>query len=100
MPPRPRYTSGALHDLAEIGGYIAKDNKREAERFINRIKDKCREIAASSEMGRLREAFGSGVRTFPVGNYLIFYKPTRSGVIVLRIIHGARNLLEAFGPEG
>ena len=33
-----------------------------------------------------------GVRSFPVGNYLIFYRETGQGIEIIRVLHGARNL--------
>jgi toxin ParE1/3/4 len=33
-----------------------------------------------------------GVRSFPVGNYLIFYRETGQGVEIIRVLHGATNV--------
>ncbi|MBI5119886.1 MAG: type II toxin-antitoxin system RelE/ParE family toxin [Rhodospirillales bacterium] len=96
---RLRFAKRALRDLAEIGRYIGRDNKREAELFVNRIKDKCWEISAAPEIGRLREGFGENIRSFPFGNYLIFYQPGKSGIVVVRVLHGARNLPAAFNSD-
>lgn len=43
-------------------------------------------------MGRLRQELRPGLRSFPVGNYLILYYPIPEGIAILRIIHGARDL--------
>jgi toxin ParE1/3/4 len=32
------------------------------------------------------------LRSFPVGEYLIFYRPLSDGIELARIMHGARNI--------
>ena len=32
-----------------------------------------------------------GIRFFPVGNYLIFYRESAEGIQVIHVIHGARD---------
>ena len=44
-----------------------------------------------------------GLRSFPVGNYLVFYRPLAEGdgIAVIRVLHGARDLRHHFrGGEG
>ncbi|MBF0269811.1 MAG: type II toxin-antitoxin system RelE/ParE family toxin [Alphaproteobacteria bacterium] len=36
------------------------------------------------------------IHSFPVGNYTIFYKQTGTGIVVLRVLHGARDISAAF----
>jgi toxin ParE1/3/4 len=43
-------------------------------------------------MGRARDDIASGVRHFPVGRYLIFYRVLDDGVEVVRYLHGMRRL--------
>jgi toxin ParE1/3/4 len=43
-------------------------------------------------MGRNRSDIVPGIRYFPVGNYLIFYRETGQGVEIIRVLHGARSL--------
>lgn len=32
------------------------------------------------------------LRSSPVGNYLIFYRPLPDGIEILRVLHGARDI--------
>jgi toxin ParE1/3/4 len=96
---RVRFTKPAINDLSEIGSHIAKDNERISREFIARIKDKCYSISSSPYMGRQRDDYGPEVRSFPFGNYVIFYKPINPGIAILHILHGARNLPEIFEEE-
>ena len=93
---RVRFTKPAIRDFAEIGSYIAKDNEIAARDFVSRIKEKCYGISDAPYIGRLRDDYGHDVRSFPFSNYVIFYKPISSGIAVLRVIHGARDLTVAF----
>jgi toxin ParE1/3/4 len=41
----------------------------------------------------------SGLRSFPVGRYVIFYMPTPKGVEIVRVLHGARDADSALHDE-
>lgn len=97
--PRVRFTRPAISDLVGIGAHIAKDNERIAREFVARLKDKCYSIAETPLIGRQREDFGGGIRSFPLGNYVIFYRPTNFGIAVVHVLHGARDLEAAFRRE-
>jgi toxin ParE1/3/4 len=38
-----------------------------------------------------------GLRTFPVGEYVIFYRIEDEGVVILRVLRGSRNMAALFG---
>jgi toxin ParE1/3/4 len=44
------------------------------------------------EAGRARPELAPGVRSFPVGNYVIFYRLTGGGVELLRALNGYRDI--------
>ncbi|MBF0373309.1 MAG: type II toxin-antitoxin system RelE/ParE family toxin [Alphaproteobacteria bacterium] len=97
--PRVHYSGPAVRDIAGIGARIAADNERISRDFVLRIKEKCKTIAQAPLMGRQRDEIDAEVRSFPFGSYLIFYRPTETGITVARVLHGARNLPEAFLSE-
>ena len=47
-------------------------------------------------MGTRREALAPGLRSFPVGNYLVFYRVTEGGIELARVLHGMRDLADLF----
>lgn len=49
-------------------------------------------LALQPMMGRRRPEIGLDVRSFPHGDYLVFYWPESRGVGVARVVHGARDL--------
>ena len=68
---RPR----AHGDLVEIWGYIAEDSEVRADAFIDRIDRTFQTLAQRPAMGRLRGELATGLRSFPVGRYVIFIAP-------------------------
>jgi toxin ParE1/3/4 len=49
-------------------------------------------LAEFPGLGRQRDELGPAVRSFPVGNCIIFYLPLADGVEVIRVLHGARDI--------
>jgi toxin ParE1/3/4 len=83
-----RYARGALSDLDEIFGYIARDNPRAAARLVSRIEQVMALIAEQPYVGTVTRK--SNLRRFPVGNYLIVYEIGSDEVIIQYVRHGAR----------
>lgn len=89
-------TQPARRDVRGIVGYIAKDNPRAAERFANDLAGKFATLDEAPLIGREHADFGTGIRFFPFGSYLIIYRSEKAGVVIIRVLHGARNLPDAF----
>lgn len=89
----------AERDLEEIGDHIARDNPVRAVTFIRELRDKCLALAEFPERFPLVARFeGQGVRHRLHGNYLIFYRIEPDRVMVLHILHGARDYGEILPP--
>lgn len=83
-------------DLDEIWLFVAQNSLESADRLIDEIKEMCRRLAENPRMGRSRDALTPDLRSFPVGNYLIFYQPLSDGIEVIRVLSGSRDLPSAF----
>ena len=79
-------------DLVEIWLFIAKDSPDAADRFLDLLAQKCELLAGSPEMGRRRNDLGPGLRSFPVGRYVIFYRLAEEGIEVARVLSAYRDL--------
>jgi len=90
---RPR----AAEDIAEIWGYIAADSRDAVDRWVDQLDEKFRLLAAHALMGRAREELAPGMRSFPLGPYVIFYTPIDGGIDVVRVLHSARDIDELLG---
>ena len=69
-----------------------------ADRLIGSITDRFFLLASYPNLGRARdEDLRSGLRTFPVGEYVIFYRIDDEDVVILRVLRGSRNIAGLFG---
>ncbi len=91
-----KFTNRSLHDLDDIWDYIAQDNHDVADRFVDLIRDKCKLLTETPEMGRERPEIEHGIRSFPVGNYHIFYQIETDALIIVRILSGYRDIPAMF----
>ncbi len=66
-------------DLEDLWSRIGRENPGAADRFIDLVETRCRMIAENPLVGRSRPELGPGLRSFPVGSYLIFYVPLEDG---------------------
>jgi toxin ParE1/3/4 len=83
-------------DLIEIGVRIASDDPAAADRWLEMIDQKCTLLSTMPQMGRDRGDLVPNLRSFPVGDYIIFYRPAAEGIVVIRVIHGARDIPALF----
>lgn len=87
-----RFTAEARTDLQQIGDYIAKDNPLRALSFIDELERACLAITASAEAFPLVSRYEKqGIRRKVHGNYLIFYRVDADQLVVVHILHGARD---------
>lgn len=82
----------AATDLDEIWWYIAQDNPDAADRFLDKIEERCRTLAQFPNMGVSRDELHPGLRSLPVGKYLIFYLTIEGGIEVVRVLPGMMDI--------
>jgi toxin ParE1/3/4 len=82
----------AKSDLDCIWDYIAADSPIAADRLIDRIEDMIEMLARHPLLGRPRSELSPGLRSFAVGEYLIFYFARQHKLLVARVLSGYRNL--------
>ena len=97
--PRVSKRPEAESDLDEIWWYIAQDNPDNADRFLDRLQERCWALADFPQMGTSRDDLKAGLRSHPCGRYLIFYFPLEDGIDVVRVLHGARDVEALFDPN-
>lgn len=91
-----RVSDVARSDLEAIWLFIAQDNPEAADRFIQVIVSRFPMLASMPKAGRQREELSARLRSFPVGNYVIFYRPMENGIAIVRVLHGARDFPPLF----
>ena len=93
-------TGNAGADLQEIRDYIAKDNPDAARRVVLRLRAKARKLAETPGMGRSREEdLRPGLFSFPVGGHVLFYQAQPGGIVLVRVLHGSRDLPTIFSSS-
>ena len=90
----------ARDDLVHIGERIALDSPRRAITFVDEVEAHCQRIAETPFTHSLlpgREA--TRLRRAVHGNYLIFYRIDPDHVVIIRVIHGARDYDTILFPD-
>ena len=88
-----RFSENAEADLLDIAEFIARDNPIAAREWVDAVRQRCHLLSQHPLMGESRPGFGvAGCRSISVGLYVIFFRPSASGVEIARILHGSRDL--------
>ncbi|MCP3379246.1 MULTISPECIES: type II toxin-antitoxin system RelE/ParE family toxin [unclassified Bradyrhizobium] len=92
MANRFRKAPQADQDLDSIWDFIASDSVRAADQQIARIGEIFEMLLESPLAGRERRELRLDLRSFAVGNYVIFYVPLPDGIEVIRVMHGRQDI--------
>lgn len=90
------YSEVASNDIDAVIDLIKAANPSAAKKWFSKIEAKCRRLAQFPNIGKQRDDLRDGVYCFPCDKYLIFYDITDTAVIIVHVVHGARNLLDVF----
>ena len=90
------FSNEADADLRGIWDYIAARNEDAALRVKEAILDACDMLAANPTFGHFRRNLTElPVRIHTVmKNYLIIYEPDTNPLVIVRVLHGARDVRE------
>lgn len=90
----------ARNDLIVAGSYAAKKSgsERIGAQVIDRLATAMEKLAQFPMMGKPRDEVRPHLRSFPSKPFIIFYRRTRTGIHVMRILHQRQDLRNAF-PE-
>lgn len=82
----------ALADVGEVWDYIAEDDIDAADQFIERLYVEFDMLARHPRAGRERPDLQPGLRTFPIGRYVVVYRERAERVEVVRVLSAYRDL--------
>jgi toxin ParE1/3/4 len=89
---RIRVSKKALRELDEIFAYWARRAGLDvADRLIETLEEHFALLTDFPEIGRKCDEIARGVRCFPAGEYLIYYRKARGVIQILHVFHGARD---------
>jgi toxin ParE1/3/4 len=93
---RYRVSENAERDLDEIFCYWAERASPEiADRIVDKITDRFWLLGEHPDAGRASDDIAVGVKCFPAGKYLIYYRAMHGGTDILHVFHGARDQRKA-----
>jgi len=82
----------AVSDLEEVADFIGRDNPERALSFIDELIAVCARIGESPRAFPRRDDLAKGLRQAVHGRYLILFTLDNEGVVIERVVHGARRL--------
>lgn len=89
-------SSRAELDLIQIALDLSRFGTKVAERALDLIERRCEVIQRFPKGGEACPQFGSEIRWYPAGNYVIFYVPRDDEIQIVRVLDGRRDLPSAF----
>jgi toxin ParE1/3/4 len=96
MTPTCKLAHSAGRDLQEVSDYWTSEaGEKHALQVVGGILETLMTIAGHPGAGVVADRFGAGVRKFPAGKYMIYYRPYSKGIEVLHVFHGARDQKKA-----
>jgi toxin ParE1/3/4 len=93
---RLRITASADSDIRKTAEWIARDSLQGALSWLDALDGQFSRIARSPGTGTERNDLRPRLRSTHFGAYVIFFRRTRAGVTIIRIIHGARDYRRMF----
>ena len=88
-----RISPRANSDVEAIWNYIARDNPRAADQVEDDIQSAMRMLAEFPGLGHTRpDVRRPGFRFWRVRSYLIVYRVDEDTLLVVRVIHGSREI--------
>lgn len=89
-----RWSLTAGNDLQDIEDFIARDSVLHAIAFVNRVVESTGTLLKSPQIGRIVPEFNrQDLREVIFRGYRVVYLLQSNEVIILRVVHGARDLL-------
>jgi len=100
MRRKVRVTGPAARDLSDIFVYLVGESPRAAERLADSLDVAIRDLADAAEhFAVVPSRAADDIRRRVVGSYNIFYRVEGDEVMVMRVLHGARNATHLLFPE-
>lgn len=92
-----QYTRRAVLEIRTIHRWISADSgEHRADALLERLNAAMALLAERPKIGRERPEIASGLRSFPVWPYVIFYRSLAKGCRIMRVVHGHQDLGRAF----
>jgi len=72
--------------------YVAEDQPINADRLLDRLNVTALSLAATPGMGVDRPSLSEGLKSFPVGNYILYYRVKSPDLELVRVLTASRDI--------
>jgi toxin ParE1/3/4 len=86
------FSGAAREDMAQIWDFVSERNLHAADALLDRFLEVAEMLAGQPHAGRARPELRPKLRSFPIGDYVMFYEPLASSIEIVRVLHGHRDI--------
>ena len=79
-------------DLIDIWLYIAEDQPINADRLLDRFNDMLVKLTEMPRMGIDRSELIQGLKSYPVGKYILYYRINGNDLELVRVLSSSRDI--------
>ena len=95
-----KYSAAAEADLNDILDYtIQTRGVEQALKYIDGLEERVKSLAEHPAIGRPCNDLYKSLRAFPYESHTLFYIEDKSGITIVRVLHGRMNPALHFGEE-
>ncbi|MER3437281.1 MAG: plasmid stabilization protein ParE [Chloroflexota bacterium] len=81
-------TPQARRDLSDIELYTAQQwGNQQRRASMAKLEKALQDLAEFPHLGRSRDELGAGLRSYPIGEHVIYYRVDPGKLTVLRVLH-------------
>lgn len=100
LASRAQFTPPALRDLRSIWTWVAEDSGEDrADQLIDGLAAATDRLVDLPKLGTVKQEFGKAMRCYVVRPYLIFYRSAATGIEIVRVIDGRRDVWTVLKSE-
>jgi len=100
MAKRVKWSLKAWFDLEQAADFIAKDSRYYAGAFVREVREAARSLKSLPERGSVVPEIGvDDIREMFVRRHRLIYQVTEKEVLIIGLIHGARDLKALWRKE-
>jgi toxin ParE1/3/4 len=86
----------ARYDILAIYAFLAARSPAAAERTVNRLSARFRDLLVHPLLGRPRNDLRPGMRGLLIDHYIAFYRIQPGRIMIVRVIDGRMNIQQEF----
>ncbi|WP_447969854.1 type II toxin-antitoxin system RelE/ParE family toxin [Nitrospira sp. M1] len=96
-----RLSHRAESDLNEIADYtIDRFGIKQARRYRDNLETCFQSLAENPLIGRSAAQLAPKLRRYEIQSHVVFYTPTDTGALIVRVLHERRDVAEHIKPSG